>query len=472
MSGPLIQLQQRRDLAAIWTSVDPVLPEGQIGYETDTGWHKIGDGVTAWTSLAYYHGPPWWAGLDGWKPDSTYLGAPVPADEFGVMAYVDRGIEPPIELTGVSDTHWSRIDAVGRHATDTDKLVFAGIPGTNGGGGSDLSIGILDRNDGSIVLLDDAFSTATARGSFNVCGGIDCDPATGIYVAHQSNQGTNNEYPLYYSTDLVTWTQCTETGWNTRFHGGGDVIYDIDQGLWYLMDSIAVYTSDDGIEWFEQDQDYFSFGAGRCTQSVGCIQAGFVDGALDLTFMGGNTEYLVTIQNGVLDPAPIFYERWHGGQDPINLIISSQNPAMHAGVATNGSDIVMMAKNGIVIYSESLGALNTWKAGAAPSGNTPDDPGENEFLNGTYSLTIGAGVLNYIEGDWWVANGGGGTNGWYRYTGTLPITTGWVQDNTGPHLERNIQTQLHRDPNGCRMAYAGYTTSGFQQWVWFDEGDL
>lgn len=46
-------MQQRRDTAANWTSNDPTLKAGEWGFETDTGKVKIGDGATAWTSLAY-----------------------------------------------------------------------------------------------------------------------------------------------------------------------------------------------------------------------------------------------------------------------------------------------------------------------------------------------------------------------------------------------------------------------------------
>ena len=49
-------MQQRRDTAANWTSNNPTLLGGEIGYETDTGYLKIGDGSTAWTSLAYISG--------------------------------------------------------------------------------------------------------------------------------------------------------------------------------------------------------------------------------------------------------------------------------------------------------------------------------------------------------------------------------------------------------------------------------
>ena len=55
MSTPAI-LRHRRDTAANWTSNNPVLEAGQIGYETDTLKHKWGDGVTAWNSLSYASG--------------------------------------------------------------------------------------------------------------------------------------------------------------------------------------------------------------------------------------------------------------------------------------------------------------------------------------------------------------------------------------------------------------------------------
>jgi hypothetical protein len=46
----------RRDLAATWTSVDPVLSAGEIGLESDTGKIKLGDGTSSWTELDYFYG--------------------------------------------------------------------------------------------------------------------------------------------------------------------------------------------------------------------------------------------------------------------------------------------------------------------------------------------------------------------------------------------------------------------------------
>jgi hypothetical protein len=43
----------RRDFANQWTTVDPILAQGEPGYEFDTGKLKIGDGVKVWTALPY-----------------------------------------------------------------------------------------------------------------------------------------------------------------------------------------------------------------------------------------------------------------------------------------------------------------------------------------------------------------------------------------------------------------------------------
>lgn len=49
-------IQIRRDTAANWTAEDPVLAHGEMGWETDTGKVKFGNGVDPWTSLDYFAG--------------------------------------------------------------------------------------------------------------------------------------------------------------------------------------------------------------------------------------------------------------------------------------------------------------------------------------------------------------------------------------------------------------------------------
>ena len=47
-------MQQRRATAAQWTSANPTLAPGEIGFETDTSKFKIGNGVNAWDTLDYF----------------------------------------------------------------------------------------------------------------------------------------------------------------------------------------------------------------------------------------------------------------------------------------------------------------------------------------------------------------------------------------------------------------------------------
>ena len=49
----MAKIKFRRDTAAAWTSVNPVLAQGEPGFEHDTGKLKIGDGSSTWTALAY-----------------------------------------------------------------------------------------------------------------------------------------------------------------------------------------------------------------------------------------------------------------------------------------------------------------------------------------------------------------------------------------------------------------------------------
>ncbi len=51
------RIQLRRGNEADWTSTNPLLAEGEISVELDTGKFKIGNGVDYWNDLAYASGP-------------------------------------------------------------------------------------------------------------------------------------------------------------------------------------------------------------------------------------------------------------------------------------------------------------------------------------------------------------------------------------------------------------------------------
>lgn len=47
------RIQLRRDTSARWAEVNPILLEGEVGFEIDTKLRKIGDGVNRWNDLEY-----------------------------------------------------------------------------------------------------------------------------------------------------------------------------------------------------------------------------------------------------------------------------------------------------------------------------------------------------------------------------------------------------------------------------------
>lgn len=85
------QIQKRRDTAANWASNNPVLAQGEEGFETDIKRIKIGDGITAWNSLLY--------------TDTTY-------EQINnrIYAGVDLSVKFVTEIAGYTDV-WAWIKA-------------------------------------------------------------------------------------------------------------------------------------------------------------------------------------------------------------------------------------------------------------------------------------------------------------------------------------------------------------------------
>jgi hypothetical protein len=65
-------IQVRRGTAEQWVTANPVLSSGELGFETDTGKFKIGDGTLEWDELDYAGGAG--GNLDGGEADTNYGG--------------------------------------------------------------------------------------------------------------------------------------------------------------------------------------------------------------------------------------------------------------------------------------------------------------------------------------------------------------------------------------------------------------
>lgn len=57
IDGEVISIRQRRRTAAEWAALNPVLAVGEIGFASDSGVFKVGDGATAWNAIIRFHRP-------------------------------------------------------------------------------------------------------------------------------------------------------------------------------------------------------------------------------------------------------------------------------------------------------------------------------------------------------------------------------------------------------------------------------
>ena len=66
----------KRATGARWVQLNPILGDGEPGYEMDTGKIKVGDGVTPWTTLDYFIPQP--DGVDAGSTLAEHITAPLP----------------------------------------------------------------------------------------------------------------------------------------------------------------------------------------------------------------------------------------------------------------------------------------------------------------------------------------------------------------------------------------------------------
>lgn len=93
-----VRTRQRRGTAEQWSSVNPILESGEVGFESDTTNLKVGDGLTRWVNLPYVaEGVP---GPQGGKGPQGPIGPDGPDGPDGPKG--DRGSSGPDGPSGVT----------------------------------------------------------------------------------------------------------------------------------------------------------------------------------------------------------------------------------------------------------------------------------------------------------------------------------------------------------------------------------
>lgn len=86
-------IQIRRDVAADWASVDPVLEDGEFGYDKTNKVLKVGDGVSTWSELEPAQSGAFASPTTVPVTDVTGTSDTIAAGDLGkILRYTDAGL--------------------------------------------------------------------------------------------------------------------------------------------------------------------------------------------------------------------------------------------------------------------------------------------------------------------------------------------------------------------------------------------
>ena len=161
----IVHLQLRRDTAANWAAANPLLLIGELGLETDTGQFKIGNGATAWNSLAYggiqgsagpqgQDGSAGPQGQDGAAGPQGQDGAAGPAGPMGSLLGVTT-------ITGNSHTLEAANDGHMLYCTALSAVTISTAPGL----GAAFSAMIIQGGTGQVTVAQGSGTTLASFGN-------------------------------------------------------------------------------------------------------------------------------------------------------------------------------------------------------------------------------------------------------------------------------------------------------------------
>ena len=385
------KIQVRRDTAANWTSVNPTLSDGELGYETNTGYMKIGDGSTAWSSLSYF--TP--GAVDG-DANTTYT-----------ISTAQSGSDARIILTG-SDS-------------STDELTL--VAGTN------LSLTVAGDSITAVVNNDlanysnanSAFITASSSDALtNKTGNISQWTNDSGYLTSGtislSGKSINELSDVSASSptngDLLIWNG---SAWANQYYFGAEMQFlsglntrrNIGYGASDYLE-FPGHTAGGVIQL--RDGAYSTFGAGR--YYIHRIDADFVanitDG--DVNFNRA-LDYKIIVNNYYNAPGTDIVIRGRKSDPSFNFPLDykiTANGVDYTYTSASGSADYFAGINGLNIPGLTIGSFTdeTWTNGVQIT-YTPQQVGDSITLAATGVNPSGWSHLQMLEREYTLANDNG-----------------------------------------------------------------
>ena len=403
------RIQIRRDTAANWASVNPVLAQGEMGLETDTERMKLGDGTTVYTALNYFVTSQTNVGITGGTIDGTVIGGSTPASVAATTlttttsaTLTGDGVSPlKLDTTSTSDN--GNIEFLSAGAT---KWYLRNIGATNDfslynnvRGAEELNI---DSSTGAAT-----FASTIASGGITTTGNTAAGVATageGKYFPNNSygafiyGQGTTYDVALGQRSTLVALGVLAGTN-NVELLGtlavtgeiaanGGIALGDNDKATFGDSDDLQIYH--DGSNSYIEDTGtgvLFIKGTGgvylRGKDSDEDLGRFLENGAVDLYYNGSSK--LATTATGIDVTGTATMDRLGlGVAAHASAALLIDTTAQHIRLA-NGSELG-------VIELESGGDLNIWAHGDGETINLKTGSGSGTNVLSVVGNNVGIGT--------------------------------------------------------------------------------